>query len=474
MLIAGVDKTIETANKLMGDTEDGYGCYADENLKEKAPCYASAAIGDGAYLQLDEHVHGFASISRNGLVLPMTYILKIEDAAGKPLQEWKLEEGEQVVRPDAAYITADMMSDPNASYISRKPHRYNNGQGTWKFSMKTGTTNDAKDGLLLGFSTQYSAGVWVGSHNRQVEMRGFMETMTQPIWEGWMREAHKDLKPEERPKPEGVQTLPAFIVRTHVGVASVEPSPTNDLFPSWYKKKGATRGEKRVIDIVSNKLATDCTPERAKKEVDDAAANQFSTDRFVGGGGNTANTSEQDDIHKCDDIKPGISASYSGGKLFIDVTAGTHPLSSEQFPGTVNVIVDGQVLRSFTVSNSGVVSMDYAPSSSTLVRAEVIDSVLYDASTQITVPGTGGGGGGGGSGNSSGTPTITRAQRVGNRVYFEWSGGNGNVSIINSANVTLCSATNGECDVSFGIAQPGTQVRARDSDGDTSAPRTID
>jgi len=57
-----------------------------------------------------------------------------------------------------------MMSDPNASYFpaSRKPHRYTNSQGTWKFAMKTGTTNDGKDGWMMGFSTQYApASGWV-------------------------------------------------------------------------------------------------------------------------------------------------------------------------------------------------------------------------------------------------------------------------------------------------------------------------
>lgn len=470
MLIAGIDKTIETANKLMGDTQDGYGCYADEQLQERAPCYASAAIGDGAFLQLDEHTHGMASISRNGLVLPMTYILKIEDAAGKPLKEWKLEKGEQVVRPDSAYITADMMSDPNASYFSRKPHRYTNSQGTWKYSVKSGTTNDAKDGLLVGFSTQYAASVWVGSYNRQVEMRGFMETMTMPIWTGWMNEAHKDLKPEERPKPEGVQTLPAFIVRTHVGVGSVEPSPANDLFPSWYKKKGASSGEKRIIDIVSNKLATECTPERAKKEVDDAAANQFSSDRFAEGG-NTS-TTEQDDVHRCDDIKPGISISHSGGQLFIDVTSGTHPLSSEQFPGTVNVIVDGQVIRSFNVTSSGVVSMEYSPSSDTLVRAEVIDSVLYDASAQITVNGSGGGGSN--EGSDSGDFSMQSARRQGNSAKFTWSGGEGRVTVFSFDGRELCNSNGDSCEVS-GINTPlsGTRVYARDEDGNQTPPITV-
>nr|MBA3758537.1 hypothetical protein [Candidatus Saccharibacteria bacterium] len=469
MLTAGVDKTIETANKLMGDEEDGYGCYTDDALTNRGPCYSSSALGDGAFLQLDEHVHGYASISRNGMQIPMTYVTKIEDSAGKTLKEWKAAPGTQVGRPDSSYITADMMADPNASYFSRKPHRFNGSQGQHKFSLKTGTTNDAKDGWLMGFSTQYSAGVWVGSHNRQVEMRGFMETMTQPIWEGWMQAAHKDLKPEERAKPAGVQSLPAFIVRSHVGIGSVEPSPTNDLFPSWYKKRAAT-GTKRTIDVVSNKVATDCTPARAKKEVTDAAADQFTTDKFVGGG-QAANTSEKDDIHKCEDIKPSVRLTITpnGGNnytLSADVTGGTHPLSSEAFPGSVNFKAGGQTLSggAFGISSSGVVSMNYtAPVGTTEITVEVVDSVLYDASDTGTVTAA-----------AVNTPAITQAKKTGGNTNFKWSGGTGTVTIYNvTGNVALCNDTDGDCSTTAVLAPVGTQVYAKDSTGAISPNATV-
>ncbi|HYF96871.1 MAG TPA: transglycosylase domain-containing protein, partial [Patescibacteria group bacterium] len=295
MLIAGVDKTIETADKLglkdLGNEKiegNGYRCYSDDKLSKESPCYASSAIGDGAYLKLDEHVHAFSTISRNGNLIPQTFILKIEDARGKVIDEWKPAEGKQVVRDESAYIVADMMSDPRASYMARKTHDYKGH----KFSMKTGTTNDSKDGWMMGFSTQYSTGVWVGYHNRTKEMRGFMESMTQPIWVDYMNKVHDKLKPEERPRPKGIQTLPAFVVRSHVGASSREPSPNTDLFPSWYKKN--VNNKNATIDKVSKKLATDCTPSLARDNVRNAQANQFSGDRFYGGGG--ASTEEKDDV----------------------------------------------------------------------------------------------------------------------------------------------------------------------------------
>ncbi|CAN5651387.1 hypothetical protein BH23PAT1_BH23PAT1_3770 [soil metagenome] len=394
MMITGVDKTIETVNKLMGNKNDGYKCFYDDSLTKEAPCYASSGIGDGAYLRLDEHVHGYATISRNGVELPRTYILKIDDAANKTVKQWEPNAGKQAVRPDSAYITADMMADPRASYFSQKIHNFNGH----KFSVKTGTTNDAKDGWMLGFSTQYSAGVWVGSSARQTEMSGAMENMTMPIWNGWMTAAHEGLQPEERKRPEGVKSLPAFVVRQHVGFGSIEPSPSTDLFPGWYQQQKPTSNVKRTIDIVSNKLATDCTPPRAKKEIFETDANAFSGDTFVNPGAGT-NFQEKDNIHKCEDVKPSVSLSIqkistsNRYRITANYTQGTHPLSSSRFPGTLNIKIDGRVLPggTYTVSSSGTKRLTYTAtfSGTKSVVAEIIDSVLYDSTDTATITVTG-------------------------------------------------------------------------------------
>lgn len=393
MLIAGIDNTIGIAEKMMdprnGAISSGYRCFYDDELTKEGPCYGSSAIGDGAYLHLDEHVHGYGTMARNGLNIPQTYILKITDANNKVIDEWKPVAGEQVVRDDAAYIVGNILQDPNASYFpaGRKPHRFNTPQGTWSFGMKTGTTNDGKDGWMMGFSAQYAAGVWVGYHSRQVVMRGTMESMTQPIWQGWMQGAHQNLTPEEIPKPDGVKTLPAYIVRNHVGIGSVEPSPAQDLFPEWYESKVNTNGQNRTIDIVSNKLATECTPQRAKKEINDADASSFSADTLAGGA--AVNTSEKDDVHKCEDVRPSLNnlSISAGGLVSTVVRQGTHPLSSDKFKGAVNFIANGAVIGTVNVDNDGQsVSFDAsAQPGGTTITAEVIDSVLYDGQSPNNV-----------------------------------------------------------------------------------------
>lgn len=419
MLTVGVDKTIDTSKKLMqspgtseGEARGDYKCYQDDALTKESPCYTASAIGDGAYLKLDEHLHGIATLSRNGLNIPQTYILKVEDASGKVVEEWKPSEGVQAIRAEAAYIVNDMLSDPRASYLANKSHNYKG----WKFGFKTGTTNDSKDGWMIGMSPQYAVAAWVGYHDRTKELSGFMETMTQPIVAGWMQKAHDNLKPEERAKPAGIQTLPAFIVRSHVGVASVEPSPATDLFPSWYKKTSATT--RQAIDIVSNKLATDCTPPRAKQNAAGASPNEFSADRFNGTAG--ANTSERDDVHKCEDAKPSITLTVTGTAPNFTLTAtvaqGTHPITSDRFAGKVNFLVDGNVVHSANVGASPqTVSFNYTGTGggNHEISAEVIDSVLYDAKDTKSVNF--------GSAAAASRILLTAAPSGGNNFAFSWN-----------------------------------------------------
>lgn len=471
MLIAGIDKTIQTADKLMGN-DKGYQCYSDDGLTVPAQCYSSAAIGDGAYLRLKDHVNGYTTIARNGNRLPQTFIAKIEDSAGKIVDQWRPTPGDQVVRPEAAYIVGNMISDPNASYFPTfmKPHRYNNQYGTWKFAMKTGTTNDGKDGWMMGFSSQYAAGVWVGYHNRQRVMSGTMETMTLPIWRGWMNQAHSDIKPVDIEEPRGIQRLPAFVVRNHVGIGSIEPSPSTDLYPSWYRKPGSNKPTKQIIDTVSNKLATDCTPPLARKEVISNASG-FSGDIFVNPSRATNGLTEKDDIHKCDDVKPSLdnlTLNPANGNISVIVHQGTHPLNSDRFRGTVNFIANGQTVRSFTVTSDGqsVTLPGGAVKDGTRVSAQVIDSVLYQGDSPNSVVESGGGS------PSSNSFAITNpsggSANTGSASYLViWSGGSGPYEVENNdSSIVGCDPTSSNsCTVTLDMG--ANVVSVTDDNGET-------
>jgi membrane peptidoglycan carboxypeptidase len=449
MLTAGIDKTIQTAEKL--GLKSGYKCYEDEGLTKESQCFASSSIGDGAYLRLDEHVHAYGSLSRNGVNIPQTYILKIEDSKGKVVDEWKPTKGEQALKPETAYIISDILSDPKASYFASKAHNFNGH----KYSLKTGTTNDTKDGWLMGYSTHYSAGVWVGYHTRRVEMSGFMETMTRPIWKGWMDEAHKDLQPKDRERPAGVQTKQAYIMRSRAGGSQIMPSPSQDLFPAWYKNSRRSSNVKQVIDQVSNKLATECTPPRARKETNDVQADSFSSDIFVGTGGRNTSSGEKDDVHKCNDKKPGISLSVqkSGNSynLVASVTQGTHPLSSDKFKGQVTFAANGRQLPggSFEIGSPGaVVYRNYKPNGTVTITATVVDSVLYDASDTERI-----------TADNSSSPSLTVTPSGGNNFTFTWSGGD----------AELCISSNGGSSYSCNEESSGYSTNVGGANGNRRA-----
>lgn len=396
MMTVGVDKTIKIAESLGLDS--GYKCYYDELLTSEAPCYGSSAIGDGAYLHLDEHVNSYATLSRLGVALKQTYILKITDSKNKSIYEWTQPKGKQVLKPDSAYIVLDMISDPNASYLpsSYKAHRYKG----WHFGLKTGTTNDNKDGWMMGVSPVYAAGVWVGEHKRQRAMTPSMETMTQPIIKGWMNAAHdalpSSIKPGGWTAPPGIKSLPGYVLTHKISrLGEVIPSPTNDLYPSWYQPPKQNNAS-QTIDKISKKVATSCTPELAKETNSNGNDNASSVDIFRAGGRGGSSATATDDVHNCSDVKPTVTltapdtcgTTLDPCEFTVTITQGTHPLSSGDNPGSVNLFVNGQKVDSRAASASpDTVTFTYTPpaNGSATVEAQVIDSVLYSASSGANV-----------------------------------------------------------------------------------------
>ena len=424
MLTVGTDKVISIADSMM-NAPGAYKCFnpgVDVNTatsKDIAPCYGASAIGDGAYLHLDQHVNGLATMARLGQEFPQTYILKIQNSAGKTIYQWKQPKTgdsnvKQAVRQDAAYIVNNMASDPRASYLPYGYYKWQRYNG-WNTAVKTGTTNNGFDGLMMGWNTQYSIGSWVGYHTRNKALSGTMETLTTPLTKGLMTYALDSLhtSPVNWTEPSDIKHLPAYVVRTHIGVGSSEPSPSTDIFPSWYQPKGSTQPVSQVMDKVSNKLATSCTPPLAKQTVGGSApADSLSSDIFYNshgpinggsGGSTTTVTTESDDVHNCNDQGPGIALQVddSNGnatsdcvtscKFIVTVSQGTHALYDSQYSsaggGYVNFLVNGRQVAQAGLSSGDATGTtkeyDYTVTStgSIKVTAQIVDSVLYETTS---------------------------------------------------------------------------------------------
>ncbi|HVO86878.1 MAG TPA: transglycosylase domain-containing protein [Candidatus Binatia bacterium] len=412
MLTVGTNKVIQTANAMM-NAPNAYKCYNPgvdvNNAKpsDQAQCYGASAIGDGAYLHLDQHVNGLSTLARMGQEIPQTYILKIQDASNKTIYNWKQPKAgdsdvKQVVRPDSAYIVDSMASDPAASYLPSGFYKWQHYNG-WVTAVKTGTTNNGFDGLMMGWNTQYTVGSWVGYHTRNKALGTTMEVLTTPLTRGMMTYALDNLHttPVNWTQPSDIKVLPAYVLHNKISSnGEIVPSPATDLYPSWYVQKSTASGSTNsTIDKVSNKTATSCTPDLAKQtQSGNTAANAFSIDIFYGNG--TTATSGTDDVHVCGDALPTISVTVSDDSkppasapagtdtctvsctITAAPTPGTHPFDDPQyaqFPGTVNFLVNGQVVKTIYTSTGGPYSFVYnvTASGAGTVSAQIIDSVLY-------------------------------------------------------------------------------------------------
>ncbi len=497
--VDSINKTISTASAMMDNPylqskkAKPYNCYGDEALTEPTQCYQASAIGDGAFLHLDDHVNGLSTLGRLGSAIPRTYLLKITNAAGKDVA-LPVHKPTQAIKADTAYIVNDMASDPRASYLpgsctdttctalARGGYKFQRFNG-WHFAVKTGTTNDGYDGLMTSWSTKYAVVSWVGHHTRHVTLRNNMETLTEPMTRGFMEFAHTGLTPVNWVQPKTVKSAPAFVVRNHVALYSIEPSPTNDLYPGWYTGGGnTTKPTSQTLDKVSGKVATSCTPPLAKDTVYNANVASWNIDIFQGGrqsvgSGSTGSTkttaAPNDDVHNCNDSPPTVTLTAPPScdttcTITATVTQGTHPLTDSQYaqyPGTVTFKLGDQTIHSENVSDSpSTVSFAYNPSSSgsSPLTVTVTDSVLYQGSDSTTL-------------NFSIPPPVVSingftAIIAGANVTYNWSGGTPNFNVFRTAdNLPLCSNISaGNCSSLKALAPHNTPVTVKDSAGQTA------
>lgn len=406
MLTVGTNKVIQTADEMM-DVPNAYQCYKDVANTKPQPCYAASAIGDGAFLSIANEVNYDSSLARLGQAIPTTYILKITDASNNTLYQWAQPKATQVVRPDAAYIVDNILSDPNATYL-QKAQKFQNWNG-WNIAVKTGTEFLNHHGLMTAWSTQYAVVSWVGTNTDTVEMtQKHMEDMTEPLTKDWIEYAltSSHHAPVNWTQPSDIQTLPSYVQTNFPALSSgaVLTGKNTDIFPSWYVPKSGSGTTATKYDIVSGGLATSCTPSLATQTKNTTSASQFSADIFFNASGSTTATTgatSTDNVHLCSDTKPSVTVTAAASTnpndydFTVTVTQGTHPLSGGSYTaspaGTLSILVNNGVIQTVSIPTDAASSASWTYTftninvpSGDAVSTHVVDSVLYDSTAGPT------------------------------------------------------------------------------------------
>lgn len=197
LYLATIPKVVEQANAF------GY-----TTLKKPDEYGLALALG-GAGVQLLEHTAAFGVIAREGVRLPTSAILRIEDANGKVLEQTKPPKGDPILEKNIARLITNIMSDNGArSFIfgSRSPLILPDRP----VAAKTGTTNDWRDGWTIGFTPSLVTGVWAGNNDNSPMAKGADGVfVAAPIWRAFMQRAlagtpaekFKAAKPNEAKNP---------------------------------------------------------------------------------------------------------------------------------------------------------------------------------------------------------------------------------------------------------------------------------
>jgi penicillin-binding protein 1A len=210
MELAPMDKVIDLAHKM--------------GIKSELPNVVSLALGVGEVSPL-EITSAYGVFANEGILVDPISILRIEDRNGKVIEEFH-PETKEVLSEEVAFVMCDMMEDVidygTASSVRQYFHRPAAG--------KTGTTQNFGDAWFVGFTPQFSAGVWLGFDDARIKFGGGYGQggkAAAPIWGKFMQLLYSD---DEFDLPVAYFLMPETVVET--SVCTISGLPSNGTCPS--------------------------------------------------------------------------------------------------------------------------------------------------------------------------------------------------------------------------------------------------
>lgn len=230
------------------------------SLQKPASFYGlGLTLGNGEVTLL-ELTNAYRTLANGGLRRPLQFITSQESGAEAAEEE----RGEQLINRAAAFIIADILSDPHA----RAPAFGLGGPLRLPFpcAAKTGTTKDFRDNWTVGFTNRYTVGVWVGNFDGTPMERISGITGAAPLFRDVMLELHPDFATAPPAVPPGLLQAPICPV-SGLRPGADCPGSTLEWFISGSEPRSACQVHRRlVIDRRSGRLAGPATPAGEREE----------------------------------------------------------------------------------------------------------------------------------------------------------------------------------------------------------------
>lgn len=192
LYLAGLAQTIELA-KTLGIT----------TLKKPSSFYGLSLVLGGGEVRLLDMVSAYGVFSQDGKQVPPVFILRIEDSQGNILEERKVTQ-KRVLSSQVARLINDILSDNEARspiFGPRSPLYFEN----YQVAVKTGTTQNYRDGWTIGYTPSIVVGVWVGNNDNSPLREKPGVFLAAPIFHQFLEKYLVSLPKEDFPKPEKIE-----------------------------------------------------------------------------------------------------------------------------------------------------------------------------------------------------------------------------------------------------------------------------
>lgn len=233
--LAGLQNVLNTA-KAMGIT----------GLDTAAQYGLSIGLGS-ADVSLLDMTSAYGVFANDGIRNNITGVLKIEGNKGEIIEEFSTT-SKRVLPEQTARMINDILSDPLARNSIFVRNYFKNDV----VAVKTGTTNNSRDALTIGYTPTIAVGAWMGNNDNKPMSQVASALIVSPLWKAYMDELLKKVPKEEFIKPDevssdvkpfmrGVYTTPdgsvhseLYFINTKDPAGDMPTNPSSDpLFYNW-------------------------------------------------------------------------------------------------------------------------------------------------------------------------------------------------------------------------------------------------
>jgi penicillin-binding protein 1A len=165
------------------------------------PAYPSSYLG-ACQISLNEMVGIYGTFENQGQWVKQHIVVQVRDENDNVLYAFQ-PEGRKVFTPQVARQVTGMMQNV-LDFGTGTPVREQFGFSA-PAAGKTGTTNDYKDALFIGFTSHLVAGVWIGYDTpREIMPGGYGAAVALPVWATVMKQMTGSYQMNDFPVPAGL------------------------------------------------------------------------------------------------------------------------------------------------------------------------------------------------------------------------------------------------------------------------------